>query len=161
MNELRRHRFGKKSERFIDPEHPQLSLLEDNAAIFAEAEAKGDAINDEIQIASHTRNKKKKLKNELPRRIKIIPVSEADKTCACGLCKTVIRYETKESIHYQPPIHEILVQKREVVACAKGCDGQMITAPAPLHVLPKARATEEFLAFLIISKLQIVNHYTI
>lgn len=153
MNELRRHRFGKKSERFIDPEHPQLSLLEDNAAIFAEAEAKGDAINDEIQIASHTRNKKKKLKNELPRRIKIIPVSEADKTCACGLCKTVIRYETKESIHYQPPIHEILVQKREVVACAKGCDGQMITAPAPLHVLPKARATEEFLAFLIISKL--------
>ena len=27
LKELLRNRFGKKSERFIDPEHPQLSLL--------------------------------------------------------------------------------------------------------------------------------------
>src|SRR3990167_9847211 len=58
LKELLRNRFGKKSERYIDPEHPQLDLLQDNANLFAEEEAKGEAINDEIQIASHTRKKK-------------------------------------------------------------------------------------------------------
>ena len=59
VDELRRHRFGKKSERFIDPENRQLSLFDDNAAIFAEIEAKGEAIVDEVKIAAHTRKKKK------------------------------------------------------------------------------------------------------
>ncbi len=153
VDELRRHRFGKKSERFIDPENRQLSLFDDNAAIFAEIEAKGEAIVDEVKIAAHTRKKKKKTADNLPRRIEIIPVSEEKKICSCGLCKVVIGYEKKESMHYQPPVHEILVQQREVVACPKGCDGEVITAPAPLHILPKAKATEEFLAFLIVSKL--------
>ena len=36
--ELRRHRFGKRSERYIDPENPQLSLLEDNHEIFSQAD---------------------------------------------------------------------------------------------------------------------------
>ncbi|MCW8398353.1 transposase [Legionella sp. PATHC038] len=33
--ELRRHRFGKRSERYIDPENPQLSLFENNQSIFS------------------------------------------------------------------------------------------------------------------------------
>ncbi len=48
---------------------------------------------------------------------------------------------------------EILEQRREVVACPKGCDKAIVTAPVPAHVLPKAKVTEEFLAFLITSKL--------
>src|SRR5580692_8522787 len=75
LKELLRNRFGKKSERFIDPEHPQLNLLEDNTHLFAEAEAAGDTIEDEVQVASHTR-KKKKSEKELPRRIEIIPATE-------------------------------------------------------------------------------------
>ncbi len=154
INELRRHRFGKKPERFIDPEHPQLSLLQDNTRIFSEAEKKGEPINDETIERPNSQKKTKKSEKELPRRIEIIPVCESDKTCTCGSCKTVIRYETKESFHYQPPVHEIIVQKREVVACPKGCDGQIVTAPTPKHILPKVKATEEFLAFLIVSKLE-------
>lgn len=38
--------------------------------------------------------------------------------------------------------------------CPKGCDGSIITAPAPLHILPKIKATEEFLSFLVVSKLE-------
>ena len=154
LKELLRNRFGKKSERFIDdPEHPQLGLLGDNASLFAMAEAAGDTItDDQIQIPAHSRTKKKSTK-ELPRRIEIIPLSEEDMKCSCGSCKTVIRYETKESLHHQPAVFEILEQRREVAVCPKGCDGAMITAPAPLHVLPKAKVTEEFLAFLVVSKL--------
>lgn len=128
--------------------------MQDNSAIFANAEASGEQLPEETsEVAVHTRKKKNKDKKDLPRRIEIIPLSEEDKHCSCGACKTVIRYETKESIHYQPCVIGIIEQRREVAACPKGCDGGIITAPAPLHILPKVKATAEFLAFLIVSKL--------
>lgn len=153
LKELIRNRFGKKSERYIDPEHPQQSLFGEDDK-FAITDAKGNKIED-VQVAAHTR-KKKKAEKEIPVRIEIIPVPEEKKQCACGSCKGVISYETKQLVHYQPAIHEIIEQRREVIACNKdtmGCDGKIITAPAPLHVLPKVKATEEFLSFLVVSKL--------
>lgn len=152
VKELLRNRFGKKSERFIDPENPQRSLFGDDE-MFANADAAGDLITeDEITIPAHKRKKKAKGSKELPRRIEIIPLSDADRICPCGACKTIIRYETKELIDYQPAVFEILEQRREVGACPNGCEGEMITAPAPLHILPKTKATEEFLSFLVVSK---------
>jgi transposase len=153
IREMQRHRFGQRSERYIDPEHPQLSLFEDNTALFSNAEVAGEQLpEDTTEVAAHTR-KKKKIEKEIPRRIEIIPLSDEDKQCACGSCKTIIRYETKELLHYQPCVIEIVEQRREVAACPKGCDGCMITAPAPLQILPKIKATEAFLAFLVVSKL--------
>jgi len=154
IKELLRNRFGKKSERFIDdPSDPQQGLWSDSAGLFLEADAAGNAIEKKTLVAAHIRKKKQKATKELPRRIEIIPVSEKEMQCVCGTCKTVIRYETKESLHYQPAVFEILEQRREVAACPHGCDGAMITAPVPLHVLPKAKVTEEFLSFLVVSKL--------
>lgn len=77
-------------------------------------------------VAAHTRKKKTKTDKELPRRIEISPVSDENKQCTCGACKTVIRYETKELIHYQPCVIEIVEQRREVAACPKGCDKQRV-----------------------------------
>jgi len=154
LKELLRNRFGKKSERFIDPEHPQASLFEDNASVFAAAEAAGQTIADEVKISAYSRKKKNKSEKELPRRIEIIPVDENDMQCPCGSCKDVIRYETKDLVHHQLEVIEIIEQRREVAACPNGCDGQIVTAPAPLQILPKVKATEEFLAFLIVSKLE-------
>jgi transposase len=154
IREMQRHRFGKRSERYIDPEQPQLDLFQNNAVLFSNAEAAGEQLPENTsQVASHTRKKKKTNSKDLPRRIEIIPLSEEDKRCSCGACKTVIRYETKESIHYQPCVLEIIEQRREVAACPKGCDASILTAPAPLHILPKIKATAEFLAFLVVSKL--------
>jgi len=154
LKELLRNRFGKKSERFIDPEHPQASLFEDNASVFAAAEAAGQTIADEVKISAYSRKKKNKSEKELQRRIEIIPVDENDMQCPCGSCKDVIRYETKDLVHHQLEVIEIIEQRREVAACPNGCDGQIVTAPAPLQILPKVKATEEFLAFLIVSKLE-------
>ena len=153
VQELLRNRFGRKSERFIDPENNQLDLFQDNAVLFAQAEAAGITIEDEELAPAKALKKKTTAKKDLPRRIEVIHVSDKDKICACGACKTIIRYETKELLHYQPAIFEILEQRREVAACPKGCDGEIITAPAPLQVLPKIKATEELLAFLVVSKL--------
>jgi len=153
LKELIRNRFGKKSERYIDdPENPQKSLFgEDNK--FSIADAIGNQIEDDVKVASCPRRKKLKKEKEIPVRIEIIQVSDEDKQCSCGACKSVIRYETKKSAHYYPAIFEVVEQRREVVACRDGCDGEIMTAPAPLHVLPKIKATEEFLSFLVVSKL--------
>ena len=154
--ELRRQRFGKKSERYLaDPENPQLSLLDDTYVNFVDADADGNqnTPTEVTQVAAHSRKKNPKTTDVLPRRIQIIPLSDEDRQCVCGACKSIIKYEVKELIHYQPSVLEILEQRREVAVCAKGCDGSMVTAPAPLQILPKIKATPEFLAHLAISKL--------
>jgi transposase len=153
VKELQRFRFGKKSERYIDPEHPQLSLIDSDKNKFITADAAGEAITDDVTVKSYVRKKKNKNEKDIPVRIEIIPVPEEQKQCTCGKCKRVIRYETKQLIHHQQAVYEIIEQRREVVACVDGCDGEIITAPAPLHVLPKVKATEEFLSFLVVSKL--------
>jgi transposase len=155
VNELLRNRFGSKSERFIDDEeNPQQSLFGnpiENNAFKTEDEELTDK---KITVAAHQRNKhKKSLSKDLPIRIEIIPVSDTDKKCGCGAQKAVIRYEIKKLLHYEPPVYEIIEQRREVVACANNCEGAMLTAPAPLRILPKIKVTEEFLAFLIVSKM--------
>lgn len=143
---LRRQMFGKKSERFIDPENKQQSLFDANE-LFANADLE-QAENIVTQVTTHTRKNKSKTSNDdLPRRIEIIPLNEHDKQCACGACKNIICYETKELIHYVPSVLEILEQRREVAACPKGCDSSIVTAPAPLQILPKTKATAEFLSF--------------
>lgn len=151
VKELLRHRFGKKSERFMDDNNPQLSLFGDLSRLSSTLDETNE--KDEIHVKSYSRTKKGKKEKDIPKRIEIIPVSEEQKQCSCGSCKTVIRYETKYLIHRQPEIYEIIEQRREVVACPKGCDHSVLTAPAPLQLLPKIKATEEFLSFLIVSKL--------
>lgn len=154
MLEMQRRIFGKKSERYVDPENKQLSLLDDVTAVFANAEITGEQLPESTtQVAAHTRNKKSLVEKELPRRIEIVHLSDEDKMCTCGLCKTIIRYETKDLLHYQPPVIEIVEQRREVAACANCCDNSVVVAPAPLQILPKTKATEEFLSFLAVSKL--------
>lgn len=155
MLEMKRHIFGKRSERYIeDSENKQLSLLDDISSVFAKAESSTEQLPEATPVTAHTRKKKSKTEKELPRRIEIITLSDNDKLCACGLHKTVIRYESKELIHYVEEVFEIIEQRREVVACSKCCDGSIVTAPAPLQILPKVKATESFLAFLVVSKLE-------
>ncbi len=155
--DLKRQMFGKRSERYVeDPENKQLSLLSDIGAEFASADASKLVEAQSTVVAAHTRTTKKAKSSEkdLPRRIEIITLSDKDKLCSCGLCKTVIRYEAKDLVNYVPEVFEIVEQRREVAVCPKGCDGSIITAPAPLQVLPKVKATESFLAFLVVSKLE-------
>src|SRR5665213_2855665 len=91
LQEMLRNRFGKKSERFIDPENPQANLFGDENK-FAAEDAAGAAIpEDEIHVPAHSRKKKNNSRRNLLHRIEIIPLSEQDKICSCGSCKEVIR----------------------------------------------------------------------
>lgn len=152
LKELLRYRFGKKSERFVEDEQPQLGLFENKLSPPIATEDSTITSNEDVQVTGYSRRKKNPAEKNIAKRVEIIPVNEVDKQCRCGACKTVIRYETKFAMHHQPEVFEVVEQRREVVACPKGCDGAMVTAPAPLQVLPKVKATEEFLSFLVVSK---------
>jgi transposase len=148
MKDLLRHRFGQRSERDVDSNHPQMDFLTD-AAVEANTDTKAD---DAIDVPAHKRRKNtKKDTSNYPRDIEIIAVPDEDKHCACGGEKQVIRYETKELFDYIPAVFRIIEQRREVVACPKGC-GSIQTAEAPLHVLPKVKATESLLAHIAVAK---------
>lgn len=149
---LKRMIFGSKSERFIDPESKQPSLLDDPE--FAELEASGEQTPDaEIQIAAHTRKKKVNPNKILPRRPVFIKLTKEELLCDCGTCKKIIRTEVKEIINYIPAIFEIIEQHREVASCPKCQDG-VVVAPAPLQILPKVGVSESFLSYLVVSKFE-------
>jgi transposase len=80
-------------------------------------------------------------------------VADEDRVCNCGCEKQLVRYETSERYDYQPEIYSVLEERREIMACPKGCEGSLQTAPLPKRVLPKIKATESLLAHIIVSKL--------
>ncbi|WP_299589514.1 IS66 family transposase [uncultured Microbulbifer sp.] len=160
FKQLQRSLFGRRSERYEDPDDPQGLLFESAEArdegSLEENDADGDKDQDDVvSIAAYKRHKKTKkpFAEHLPRKEVVIPVSEQDKTCACGCQKNLVDYERHERLNYIPPVYEVIVELREKVACPKGCAGQIVIAPKPKHILPKGKFTESVLAHLIASKL--------
>lgn len=152
MKQLARAHFGSQSEHFIEPDHPQQSLLTDNQVVDSQQADSAEQDNPIINIEAHQRRPKKNNNDNLPKRIVIIPVDGADRQCHCGRCKVVINHATCEYYHFQPAVFELIEEKREIMACPKGCAGSVITAKKPKRVLPKTKASEELVAHIIVSK---------
>ncbi len=153
VKQLLRERFGRKSERFEDADSPQQLLF--GAPIAQEQDLPGDGQSNIVNINAYRRRRKRTLRfpGSLPRRDIIIRLSEQALRCRCGCEKTIINHACHERLHYQPPVYEIIVEKREIAACPKGCVGQVVSAPRPPHILPKSKLGESLLAHLIVSKL--------
>jgi transposase len=142
------NRFGAKSEKFIP--HNQPSLFQTEEVVVNEPKA------EEIETITYQRPKRKNLKKiqgNLPRREVIIPVPQEQRVCHCGCEKQFVRYEETQKIHHIPAIFEIVEEKREVIACPKGCENSIATAPLPKTALPKICATEEFVGYVAVSKI--------
>ena len=153
FKDFQRHRFGSRSEKFIDPNVQQLDLFVKKKFPLPSSNIAENSKDNVVDIKPYQRRKKvhKQLSQILPHREVIIPVE--NKSCDCGTEKTIIRYETTELFHYQPPVYEVIVQKREVVVCAKACAQSMETAPNPKRILPKTNVTPSLLAHVVTSKL--------
>lgn len=160
LKQMLRYRFGQKSERYIDPNNPQLSLIEcvteEPLSDIDVPDQDAPELADNV-VDINTKKQRKKgqqgFADHLPRTEVVISVNEHDKTCQCGCQKTVINHQRHERLNYIPPVYEIIVELREVVACPKGCRGEMVTAEKLIHILPKAKVTESVLAHIIVSKL--------
>ena len=145
---LQRLIFGKKSERFVEVNENQETL-----PLFELDSDQADIKKTDFEEIHYKRPKSKgKKRKPLVERETIIPVPEDQRICTCGKCKQLVRYEVKRLLHHVPATYEMIVQKREVLACKAGCENAIITAPVVPHVLPKARATEALLAYICVSK---------
>ncbi|MGJ3495505.1 IS66 family transposase [Piscirickettsia salmonis] len=150
---LKRALFGRRSERFIDGDYPQLDLFNSDTQNVDTAE---DSSNDNVvSIKSYKRKKKRaEILAGLACREQIIPVADNDRRCHCGREKCFIRYESNEKLDFKPAVCERVIIKREIVACPHGCDKSICIAAAPKVALPKVRATDELIAHLIVSKIE-------
>jgi len=146
-----RARFGSKSERYAEGDISQLPLF----ASVEEVAIPDSPVDEEETITYIRRKKRNNQENtkDLPRVEIVIPVSETERHCECGCEKELVKHETKEKLHYQPAVFEIQIEKREVLACPKGCDGSMVTAAAPKQLLPKTKASNELLSHIAVSKI--------
>ena len=142
--------YGQKSERQQDEDFHQLSLLETTESVTVK-----DNEAEQTQTISYERHKRsnKDKHKHLPRREIIIAVAGENRVCHCGCEKKLIRYESHDKIHFQPAVFELQIEKREVLACPKGCEQSIVTAEAPKVALPKVCATEELLSHIAVSKI--------
>ena len=158
FKQFQRHRFGQRSEAYVDPTNPQ-GLLFNNLS-YGSSSTKDDNKKDKnkksvIKIKEHEREVKsnKQFADHLPRKEHWIIVPDHLRTCYCGCQKKPLNPLRHERLHYEPPIFEVIVELREQLFCPKGCKGQWVSAEKPKHILPKARFTESILAHIIVSKL--------
>jgi transposase len=152
FKQFQRREFGPKSERFKDNNISQYDLFSDIVPKPMETDEDND-LNSPDSSGKTNRKKRGKKSNHfsknLPRREIIIPAENKNEG------DEVIRYEIKELLHYIPPVYEIIVQKREVIASKDPVHplAQLRTAPLPKCLLPKAGVTENFLAHIVVSKI--------
>lgn len=76
IKELQRYRFGKKFEHYIDPEHPQLNLIDNKLSIFATADIASKSIIDDVQAEAQRRKKKPKLRKTFPLKLFLCRMNE-------------------------------------------------------------------------------------
>ena len=159
--QAQRARFGRKAERFVDDPPDQIGLFDTSKRSEKNEATESDDSSpiapptdpEDIETITYIRKKSKaNVNSEIPTREVIIAVPEAERRCGCGQQKEVIRYETSQRLNYQPAVFEMIIEKREICACRKGCEGSVVTAKKPTQILPKCKATESLLSYIAVSK---------
>jgi transposase len=152
IRQLLQEYYGTRSEKHVEP---QADNAFDEAQTTEDESAEIDAAEQEIQIPAHTRKKcgggRKPLPADLPRVEMVYTIEEAQKQCACGAVLTKISDERGEQLDIIPAKIQVLVHIRETFAC-KTCEDTIITAPVPLHPLPKSIASPGLLAHVMVCK---------
>ena len=150
IQELQRHRFGRRSERF-DPD--QLALaLEDLEQALADAEAFEEKTAPAASARPACRRKVNRgaLPADLPRIESVIDL--LDKTCPCcaGLLHR-IGEDTSERLDVVPAQFRVLVTRRPKYAC-RACPGTLVQAPAPPRLIEAGLPSEALVAHVVVAK---------
>lgn len=144
--------FGRKSEQTVDPDSPQLSLLNEAEVLLEAApEAVAEELDEEVVAPTKRRGKRKPLQAELPRVEVVHELPEHELACACGACKQVIGEETSEQLEIIPMQVRVIRHIRKTYAC-KACEAAPVTADKPAQLIEKSLASPSVLAMLLTSK---------
>ena len=167
--DLNRHQFGHKSERHSNPDkllNPLFSdLFDTEDEVDAAQEHAGPDAADNSKAAESDKKEKKKRKsptnktkqaegNPAVEQVEVISrVPEAERFDADGSPKRFIGYDNARYWHLIPLQIVCLTVRREIWASKKNIPGEIMTAPVPPHVLPKAGVTPALFADTIVNKL--------
>lgn len=144
LADVKRALFGRKSEK-VDPDQFELAL-EDIETAVESIQAAEEA--DERQVAGKPRPRKAN-RGSLPRHLpRIEEVIEPESTvCDCGHERHVIGEDISERLDIVPAQFRVIVTRRP-----RSCEGGIVQAPAPAHLIPGGMPTEATVAHVIVSK---------
>ena len=140
--------FGAKSEK-IDPAQYELELEDIETAIAqVEAEIDGDERTAPVRSAKPRQTNRGSLSKHLER---VEVVIEPERSCACGTERHVIGEDVSERLDIVPAQYRVIVTRRPKYAC-RSCEGGIVQAPAPAHIIAGGMPTEATLAHVLVSK---------
>lgn len=140
--------FGAKSEK-IDPAQYELELEGIETAI-AQVEAEIDA--DERTAPVRPPKLRQTNRGSLPKHLERVDVVvEPERSCACGAERHIIGEDVSERLDIIPAQFRVIVTHRPKYAC-RSCEGGIVQAPAPAHIIAGGMPTEATLAHVLVSK---------
>ena len=140
--------FGAKSEK-IDPAQYELEL-EDIETSIAQVEAEIDA--DARTAPVRLQKPRQTNRGSLPKRLERVEVViEPERSCACGAERHVIGEDVSERLDIIPAQFRVIVTRRPRYAC-RSCEGRIVQAPAPAHIIAGGMPTEATLARVLVFK---------
>jgi transposase len=150
INELRRHRFGRRAETL--PEDQLLLGLEDveQAAASSEAENEDAVPIERAQRTARRRLNRGSLPTHLPRVEMVVDIE--DRACPC--CRGALHRigeDRSERLDIIPAQLRVLVVRRPKYAC-RACEEVVVQAPAPARLIEGGLPTEATVAQVLVSK---------
>jgi transposase len=143
INRLLQQAFGRRSERYLEsPDQLRLDFGGTDAAVGAadglqqavDEQARESSEADTVPIAGHRRKKKKRdgsLPADLPRIESVAHVPDADEHCPEHGEKTLIGFDSTETLVYTPPRLEVHVTKYPKYACSNHAECGVTQKPRP------------------------------
>lgn len=147
---LRRLTFGRRSEQ-MDPDQLQLAL-EDTEQAIAEALAEKDQLDRKAgrPRSSRPASGRASLPEHLPQ-IDVV-IEPASTACACcGGALHAIGEDVAKRLDVLPVQYRVIVTHRPKYAC-RACEGKVVQASAPAHLIEGGLPTEALVADVIVGK---------
>ena len=148
------HRFGSRSEKFINPN--QLSLFNE---VEEEVSVNAEVASEETEIAisgfTRKRGKRKPIPDNLERVEEFIDIEDEQKTCKLG-GELLVRFgeiisEKLEIIPQRIFVRRIVRAKYKCKCCSEE-NTTFATASLPKEIIPKSMASASLLSYITVSK---------
>ena len=147
--------FGRRSEKLTADERQLLLDIIEAHAVPGQGAVEADSGE---RLPREPRGRKRArphgrqtLPADLPRRVEVVDVPEAERTCArCGQEKVEIGHEVSEKLEYVPASFHVVQTRRVKRACPQG--HAVTVAPSAPQAVEKALAAEGLLAHVVVSK---------
>lgn len=154
LDQLIRHRFGSRSERFEDGDDPQCALFPDLIDEPDYSVTSNTPPEDPKKGRQNNKGKSQKRRLTYPENLKVIEnhlgVDESNLQCLCGKRMRVFGREVTDRLTYQPESFYIEREIRDKLGCS--CGKGICSAKAPERILPKLQVANSLLAQIIVAK---------